>query len=493
MASLELGVPATTRTVFRVGSISKQFTAACVTMLALEGKLSLDDKLVKYFPDLPADVYGAVTIRQLLYHTSGIRDAEAMYPLMDIDYSQWYTNDMFMSMLKRQHGLSFPAGEGFEYSNSAFTLLAALVDSLSGQPFEDFAAKRIFKPLGMTQTRIQTGVRTTIPDRAAGYYRRADGSFENWMTNNQLIGHDALYSSVEDLSRWVKGLTGGEWQPGLLKVMAEPGVLKDGTVNQYASGLTVFKYRGLNVVAHNGWYVGYVGTLMMFPEENFAVILLANQGNYDTQTPCMEIADIMLADRISKAGSSASYRIGLTDNRFAKGTPDSLAGRYLSIDLGMFITLDSNGEQQGLRAGGHLYEPSPYAPNELINHHANQRIIFPEKQKEDSRVVFRMKSAYVDYGRYIRFTELPVDMDEIGRYTGTYHSDELGIDSTISEKDGKLVVTVGNESGTLLRFEKERFATGWGAFTFNTQRGEKVTGFRMDCFGVQGIRFEKRE
>lgn len=492
MASLELGVPNTTRTVFRVGSISKQFTAACIVMLALEGKLSLEDKLVKYVPDLPSKFYGAITIRQLLNHTSGIRDAEAMYPLMDIDYSQWYTDDMFKKMLKRQHGLSFPAGEGFEYSNSAFTLLAAVVDTLSGQPFEDFAADKIFKPLGMTQTHIQTGVRTMIPDRAAGYYKRSDGTFENWMTNNQLIGHDALYSSVEDLTRWVKALTGGVWQPGLFEAMTEPGVMKDGTVNQYASGLTVFKYRGLNLVAHNGWYVGYVGTLMMFHDEDFAVILLANQGNYGTQKTCMEIADILLVDRFAEIENNASYRKGLTDNRFNKGVPDSLTGRYLGIDLGMFITFESIGEQPGLRAGGNLYEPSPYAPNELINHHSNQRIIFPEKPVEDNRVIFRMKSAYVDYGRYIRFTELPVDMDELGRYTGIYRSDELGIDGIISEQEGKLVVTVGKESGTLSRFEKERFASGWAAFTFTTKRGSKINGFRMDCFGVQGIRFEKQ-
>lgn len=490
MASLELGVPNSTGTVFRIGSVSKQFTAACIAMLALEKKLSLDDPLTKYFPELPAEVYQPVTIRHMIHHTSGIRDSEAMYPFMGIDYSQWYTHQMFLDMLKRQKALNFKPGEKIEYSNSAYTLLALIVEKVSGKKFAEFANERIFAPLGMEDTRIQTDHTTFIANRAAGY-KFSSGQYINWMTNNQLLGHDAVYSNVEDMHKWEQAFFNNKLGKELMPMMTSPGKLNDGSVLAYAFGLFVGKYKGLPIIAHSGWYVGYKAYLIIFPEQQFSVICLSNLGTYNPRRPCLNIAELFLADQFKAAQDAPAYKQGIKESVFSPKLLKKLSGDYVGTDLGGSYGTEIKENKLRIKSTDIVFEPSPYSKYELMS---PERFLYvrvsPESIGKDNIPVELLDSVGSN-GRYQQLKEIMVPENEFSKYAGEYLSDELANKCRIAHENKKLVIQFGDRSDALTQFEKDQFAAELGNISFLRDESGTVTGFKLSFYGAHNLIFNR--
>jgi CubicO group peptidase (beta-lactamase class C family) len=201
MANLELGAGITPQSVFDIGSTSKQFTATSILLLARQGKLSLDDDIRKYIPELPN--YGkAITIRHILTHTSGLRDYLTLWNLAGVDDADLTTDDDALALIVRQRELNFAPGEQWLYSNSGFFLASIIVKRVSGQSLAQFAAEHIFKPLGMAHTRYNDDHMAIIPNRATGYAPRRGGGFATDMSNFEQTGDGGVQTSVEDLLRW---------------------------------------------------------------------------------------------------------------------------------------------------------------------------------------------------------------------------------------------------------------------------------------------------
>lgn len=491
MASLELEVPVDTGTVFRIGSVSKQFTATCIVMLSLDGALDLDDALIKHVPELPADVYGPVTIRHMLNHTSGIRDAEAMYPLMGIDYSQWYTRDMFMNMLARQKALDFQPGDGFEYSNSAYTLLALIVERVSGQPFDEFLSRRIFEPLNMADSCVQTSHTTFIPRRAAGYLKRSDG-YVNWMTNNQLVGHDAVYSTVGDLCRWMSVFLDSSLDNDLTTEMTAPGTLNDGSPLRYANGLIVSEYRGVRIWCHSGWYVGYTAFIAMFPDQGTGVVCLCNDGSYFPRLTCMKIADMLLEGDMVASLDSSVYRENIDSNIFTTIPAETFAGTYVGVDQGRFLTLKAVNGRVVMEGSDYTFEPSPYSRFDLINHASGLTIRRDPSESVPGGPTISLTFPIGTYGRYIPFHELDVDTGKLVEYTGNYVSSELGNSCRVILDGDSLVIRLAAMTGRLRCFYPDTFAAGWGKVSFMRDEQGRVAGFGLDGFGFRDIVFNRR-
>ena len=490
MASLELGVPVDNGTVFRIGSVSKQFTAACIILLARDGALGLDDPLTEYVPELPPDVYGPVTIRHMLSHMSGIRDAEAMYPLMGIDYSRWYTRDMFMEMLARQKALDFRPGEGFEYSNSAYTLLALIVERVSGEPFDEFLSRRIFEPLGIDNSCVQISHTTFIPQRAAGYLKRSDG-YANWMTNNQLVGHDAVYSTVGDLSRWMRVFLDGVLGDEIVAKMTAPGVLNDGTLLQYGSGLIVSEYKGLRVWCHSGWYVGYTAFIAMFPDQGLGIVCLSNDGSYFPRLACMKIADMFLEEAMSASLDNPAYRESIDSNIFSATPAETFAGTYVGVDQGRFLTLASENGHVVMEGSDSVLEPSPYSRFDLINHASGLTLRHDPVLDGPTGPSLLLSFPIGTYGRYIPFREIDIESGKIAEYVGEYVSDELGSSCRIRIEGEFLAVQLSSMSGRLRCFAPDTFAAGWAKVSFMRDEQGRVAGFDLDGFGFNGIVFNR--
>jgi len=319
LADVASGTRITPASVFGLASITKQFTAMSVLLLARDHRLSLDDDVRKWVPEVPQyDVpLGRITIRELLHHTSGIPNYLA---LLD---SGWAITDPMTEhrVLEFLHGkpLDFPPGTQYRYSNSGYMLLEMIVQRASGKSLRDFARERIFLPLGMQSTGYHDPNREPA-HLASAYISRStrvsgDQRFiENgpeWQLSNsrtEVLGDAGLFSTVLDLARWdanfYSGAVGG---PEIVRMMEESAVLSSGEPTGYGAGLMLGAYRGLRTIGHLGGWGGYKTWLVRYPDQHFTLALLCNRRDYsdvskaDANDPSHRIAEIYLGDRMAPA------------------------------------------------------------------------------------------------------------------------------------------------------------------------------------------------
>ena len=272
MANLEHEIPIASSSVFRIGSTSKQFTAAAVALLAEQGKLRLDDPMARYFPEFPPWADG-VTVMNLVNHSSGIRDYLQLTWLQGlVNDADHYSDDYVLELLARQRETNFPPGTEYLYSNSGYLLLAHLVERVSGQSLKEYAAANIFGPLGMANSHFHDDHTHIVPGRASGYAPREEG-FRISETTLDMVGDGGVYTSVDDLLFWERNFEANRLGGGdeLIDRLTTPGFFSDGRPMDYAFGLTVETYRGLDVVHHGGAFVGYRAMFMRFPTERLAM------------------------------------------------------------------------------------------------------------------------------------------------------------------------------------------------------------------------------
>jgi len=487
MASLELGVPNTPHTLFRLGSVSKQFTAACIFLLNREGKLSLEDPLVKYFPEMPAGVYGGVRLRHLIHHTSGIRDSEALYPVLGMEYSQWYTHDQLLELLARQEALDFSPGERIEYSNSAYTLLALIVERVTDQKFADFARERIFQPLGMENTRIQTRYDTLIPGRAGGYHRVGE-AYGNWMTHNQLVGHDAVYSSVEDMTYWIGAFFDDSLGRELMDDLTARTAFNDGSPNHYSGGIVVDHYQGLPAYSHSGWYVGYLAFLVIFPEQQLSIIYLSNVTEGSPSEKSLRIAEVYLEKEMSESLARLRARSKPADPRLLKNLP----GDYAGIDYGGRYTLEVADGRPRLEGAGWDFEPSPFRKNEFINYRRRLRIRILSSLTGEDVFTIELLNSMGSMGRFQKLQPFSLMEDQLPEYCGKYFSPELQAGATVSLRQGRLFLQAGRVQGPLQPWKKDAFQGFGGILELIRDDDGPVRGFHLTQYGYRDIIFLKK-
>ena len=348
MASLELDVPNKPETVFDIGSISKQFTAAAIRILEYRGLLKLDDDIRTYIPQMPR-YERPVTIRHLIHHTSGIRDYEALQSLAGEHSDQgWHTNRDLLELLARQKGLDFPPGTKYQYSNSGYTLLAVIVERITGQSLGTFVKDNIFIPLGMSRTFILESNRIVVKNRARGY-SLGDGLFVLDETLNESTGDGAVQTTVEDFALWDRNFYENRLVvPDFTTRMEEVGKLADGRPASlpavgrpglYAFGLVLSTYRGLRTVGHSGAYVGFRAGYLRFPDQKLSIIICANIADINPTELCLRVADVVLENEFkepllmetapeSRPGSSSASTAALT-----AAALEAYAGGYFNDEL----------------------------------------------------------------------------------------------------------------------------------------------------------------
>jgi CubicO group peptidase (beta-lactamase class C family) len=272
LANVEHQVPVKPETIFQSGSTGKQFTATAVMMLVEEGKLSLDDKITKYFPDGP-EAWQKITVRHMLTHTSGMTD----YP-QDFDLRRDYAEDDLYQRIK-PIPLAFQPGEKWSYSNLAYVMLGILIHKVSGKFYGDFLQERIFKPLEMTTARL-ISESDIVPNRAAGY-RVANGQLKNqdWVSPSLNTTADgALYLTIYDMAKWDAALyTEKLLKKSSLEQMWTPVKLNDGKTHPYGFGWALGQVRGHRVIEHGGAWQGFKAQISRYVDDKLTVIVLANQ------------------------------------------------------------------------------------------------------------------------------------------------------------------------------------------------------------------------
>ena len=298
-ASLEHSVPITARTVFDIGSTSKQFTAASIGLLVQDGKLGVEDEIHDWVPELaPWD--DEVTLDHMLHHTSGIPDYLGLMMRTGVHEADLTTPAQALEHLAKVQKLLFAPGSKYEYSNSNYFLLSLVIEHASGQPFQEFARQRLFEPLGMASTLLLYDHALVVPHRATGYAQRKGGGFQVAMSDFEQLGDGAVQTSVEDLARWDANFyswnVGGE---ALRQFLHATGKLNDGKAIEYARGLMIDQLRGLARVSHGGAWAGYRAQLMRFPEQKTTIVCLCNLAEVNPNALCEQVAGIVLAQQMN--------------------------------------------------------------------------------------------------------------------------------------------------------------------------------------------------
>ena len=308
VANLDYDIPITPQSVLRIGSISKQFIAMCIAMLAEQGKLSFDDDIRTYLPEMP-DYGNRVTIRHLLHHTSGIREYLALVNLIGKPEGSvfGYTTRELVELLSRQQKLNFEPGSQFSYTNSGYFLLAEIVTRVSGMKASAFAQENIFEPLGMTQTRFYDDPNAIIRNQAFGYSPKRDGGYRLDILRSDVIGDLGVITTVEDFLHWDNNFYEnklGARTKDLITMMFTRGRTSNEEELSYALGLEFDSYRGLKTMGHGGSAVGYVAEFLQFPEQRFSVVILSNLSSFRPGRLARQVADLYLADQLSEVQAS---------------------------------------------------------------------------------------------------------------------------------------------------------------------------------------------
>jgi len=294
LADVEHRVPITPSTVFDVASLSKQFTGLAVAMLVTEGKVGLRDDIRRYVPEL-ANFGRPITVEQLVHHTSGLRDWPGTLLVAGRTFDDAISFDQILAMAYRQRTLNFVPGAEHLYSNTGYVVLAEMVERVTGRSFRAFTDERIFRPLGMSASHFRDDPAEAIPRRAFGY---AYANRRWHRTPNELtaLGSSSLFSSVDDMARWLTNLDQGRVGGRALALMQTQGRLNDGTPVPYGFGLEHECYLGNPAVTHSGSWASFKTFILHIPQQRFGIVVLANGGDsIDAQRAVSEIADIYLA------------------------------------------------------------------------------------------------------------------------------------------------------------------------------------------------------
>jgi CubicO group peptidase (beta-lactamase class C family) len=468
-ADLEHGVPNRVDTVFEAGSVTKQFTAASVLLLVQDSRLSLQDSVRKYIPELP-EYAAAITVAELLGHTSGLRDWGGVE-----DIAGWprgdrvYTMDDVLHIAALQKALNYKPGSAWSYTNTGYNLLAIIVERVSGKKLPAFSRERIFVPLGMTHTQWRDDFRRIVRDRAIAYSPVA-GSYQQTMPFEDAIGNGGLLTTVGDLLIWNRSLTQGTLGAFVTAELQRRSILNDGRAVDYARGLFIERYRGFAEVSHSGATAGYRAWLGRFPDQHLSIALLCNAADARTPTLAHAVADRFLAGApaptsVAPDPSLAKWAGLYADDR--AGTPLTLTWHHDRIQSDDGATLET-GPGGGFRLGS---RSATLLPGDR----------FQLNQTGDVMTFKRVES----------YAPTRAELQSI---VGHYRSDEAEASFVVSMDGDHLRFAVEDRpeaSGPLKPVYKDAFAGPQGLVRLVFGAGGTVTALRLSNDRVWDLRAER--
>lgn len=296
MANLEYNIPNTPSTIYHMASISKQFTAYSIVLLAKQGKLKLDDDVRKYLPWFPK-LKATITIRNLLNHTSGVRDQWQLLAIAGTRLDDVITQDQVIKILSKQQALNFMPGDQYSYSNSGFTMLAEIVKTVSGKSLRQFTDSAIFKPLGMNDTHFHDDYEEIVKGRSYSYYDAGNQHYKNAILSYSVSGPTSLFTNINDMAKWAANFyipVVGDADD--IKQLTQKGKLNSGKEIDYALGISSTKYRGWQQFSHSGGDAGYRTFISVFPGAKMGFLLFCNLGDMNPSSLVNMLQNIFLND-----------------------------------------------------------------------------------------------------------------------------------------------------------------------------------------------------
>ncbi len=485
MANLEYDIPNTTATVFDIASVSKQFAGLAISTLVQEGKISLEDDIRKYLPDVP-DFGKKITIQQLVDHTSGLRDWPQTLNVAGWRWDEDFLFEDIVRMVKKQQDLDFDPGSKFSYSNTGYNMLAAIVEKVSGKSFRQWTDDNIFTPLAMSNSHFLDNHKTIIRNMAYSY-NLSDGKVVKSPTALTAYGSSSLFTTVDDLCLWViyfeKQIAAND--PVYLRMLTE-GILNNGEKTQYAFGLGLDVQGGLKTVSHNGGWAGYRTAIVNFPDQRISVIVLSNASDFDSDGAALDVAKIFLKGKFKEESKDdVKGRPTIATNvSFAK----KCTGMY-QLGTGWYVTIGLDGDTLKTQANN---EPqfSMVAKSDSvywIDGYKAAMTFVADKNGEVNSLRYKWISSAK------RVTPLKIDTTSYARYEGTYYSEELGTEYKVIVSHGRLTLyqmRLGEIDLSPDPVIPNQFTSRVGTIRFNGDK--KFTGLFISGGRVKNLRFDKR-
>jgi CubicO group peptidase (beta-lactamase class C family) len=479
MADLEHDIPIGPDTIFEAGSVSKQFTAAAVALLARDGKLSLDDTVRKYIPELPD--YGApLTIRHMLNHTSGLRDWGSLAAIAGWPRgARVHTHAHVLDILSRQRALNFPTGTRWSYSNSGYNLAAILVSRVSGMPFADFTRTRLFEPLAMRDTSWRDDFTRVVKRRAIAYSER-QGTFTTNMPFENVHGNGGLLTTVGDLLKWNENFAAHKVGDAAFAAELErPAKFNDGRTHEYALGLYVDTYKGVREVDHSGSTAGYQAHLVRYPDQGVSVAVLCNVASATATAYAKAVGELFLTNLAAPAPTPASHT--LTDAEAAR-----LVGLYRSTQPVRAGTIER--AANGLRMQG-VAQLVPMSATRFAGSDA-------ATYEFDGGGHMRLTDEFGTIDAFDRVDPATPSADQLKAFAGRYVSDEIETVLTVDVEGQRLVIKRRPDATIpLTPVFADGFSSPLGWITFRRDASGRIAGLTVSQdrvwhleFALEGVR-----
>ena len=498
-ADLEYNIPITPATVFHIASLSKQFTAFSILLLENEGKLSINDDVRKYIPEVP-DFGKVITLNQLMHHTSGLRDQWDLLAMAGWRLDDIITKAQVLRLVSRQKDLNFNPGDEFVYCNTGFTLLAEVVARVSGQTFAEFTRTHIFEPLKMTSTLFYDDCEKIVKNRAYSYHADSTG-FKKSILSYSTVGATSLFTTVKDLSLWAMNFENPVVGKDILGKMNMKGILNKGDTINYAMGQGIGVYKGLKFNAHDGADAGYRSSLWRFPDQKFSVNVLSNLASFNPSGMAMRIADIYLKDKEITAPPKKEGEVKIapkaTDNNNVKIDHDTLVaycGKY-ELQPGFAAIVSLKDDNLVVEAPG--LPQTPMTPVSSTTFEVKAASAIVTFVKDESGKIARIKTFMNGEEHYaMRLPDFDPANVNLTEYIGDYYSPELSTTYSFVVESGKLIARHLRTGDIHLPALKADQFNGdqwyFGSVEFVRDNTNTITGCKVSTGRVRNLKFEKK-
>lgn len=488
LANMEYGIPIRPTTIFHIASESKQYVAFCILLLEKEGKLKLEDDIRTYLDYVPA--FGKkISIRQLILHTSGLRDqwqllANAGWQLDDV-----ITQEHVIKLVSRQNALNFNPGDEYMYCNTGYTLLAEIIKKLSGKSLRQFAEERIFSPLGMKDTHFHDNYQELVPGRAYSYNSAAGGKYQHAVLSYSIVGATSLFTTVLDETKWLNNLeTGKVGGKELVDKMKITGALNDGRQLNYAMGQVIGKFKGWEQIGHGGADAGYRTYAVRYPEKQLGIVVFSNLGFANPGRLANLIAEVLITDTKPDTVKSPVYKADTVLFKKLKGKYYTERGDLAELSFykgGLFVRMGNAGMPVELKLSEeamHRYKLSS----------GGTMVLNPKELTGDSIVTFEIINP-INKQFFKRQPLKPVPVT--AEYEGRFYSDELEAFYSVQFKNGKLELQHRKfETVPLTNIAPDQFTSPFwwmSHIRFIRDKNKRVIAFEVNAGRVQGLEYRK--
>ncbi len=495
LANMEYGIPVTPSTVFHIASVSKQFTAFATLLLEKDGKISMDDDIRKYIPEVP-DFGKTITLRHLATHTSGLRDQWNLLALAGWRLDDVITKEHVLKLVSKQKDLNFDPGEEFIYCNTGFTLLAEVVARVSGKSFADFCAERIFQPLEMDQTLFYDDHEKIVANRAYSYYPDSLMGYKKSVLSYANAGATSLFTTVEDLSKWSLNFSNPKvGDLGIIDRLNTLATLNNGETFGGAMGQFVGKYKGIDEISHGGADAGYRTYFARYPDQNLSVIVFGNSADFISSELAHQVADLFLEIPIEKEEKKSK-----SDSIKSEELDSEILAKHLGdfeLKSGTLLYFSEKDNQLFVKATGEeTYPLTPISSSRFRLDEFEIEIEFLDERERLSQLV-KVYTSENDIEEGKRIEPFDPSSVKLSDFEGRFYSDELSTAYEFEVKDRTLVAIHSRHSDINFNPIKPDFFSGdawfFGQAEFIRNEKGEITEMKASSGRTKNVLFHRTD